>query len=145
MDYQLAQLNIAKFRLPADDVQNVDFTSNLDRINGLAESQPGFVWRLVEDEDSVAFSDPNLIVNLSVWRDLNSLKTFAYENIEHRRIMQRRREWFVRLEFYQVLWWVKTGHHPSADEAKSRLELLENQGPTEQAFTFTASFQSPTE
>ena len=47
MDYQLAQLNIARFTKPAEHPDNADFVNNLDRVNAIAESQPGFVWRLI--------------------------------------------------------------------------------------------------
>jgi Domain of unknown function (DUF3291) len=44
--YQLAQLNLAttKFHLQCAGI--AEFVANLDRINALAESSPGFVWRL---------------------------------------------------------------------------------------------------
>ena len=41
MNYQLAQVNIAKFRLPQDNPVNADFVNNLDAVNAIAESQPG--------------------------------------------------------------------------------------------------------
>ena len=45
--YQLAQLNIAEIKAPIDSPELKDFVDNLDRINALAESSPGFVWRLI--------------------------------------------------------------------------------------------------
>ena len=47
MKYHLAQLNIARFVKPADHPDNADFVNNLDRVNAVADAQPGFVWRLV--------------------------------------------------------------------------------------------------
>ena len=44
--YELAQLNIAMMKEPLDSARMADFMANLDRINALAESSPGFVWRL---------------------------------------------------------------------------------------------------
>ena len=49
MKYQLAQLNIARFLKPTEHPDNADFVGNLDHVNAVAESQPGFVWRLVGD------------------------------------------------------------------------------------------------
>lgn len=43
MSYHLAEINIAKFRLSMDHPDNVDFVQSLDRVNAIAESQPGFV------------------------------------------------------------------------------------------------------
>lgn len=39
----LAQLNIAKMLYPLDAIEMEGFTSNLDRINTLAEQTKGFV------------------------------------------------------------------------------------------------------
>jgi hypothetical protein len=44
--YQLAQLNIGVIKGAMDSPVMADFAANLDRINALAESMPGFVWRL---------------------------------------------------------------------------------------------------
>jgi hypothetical protein len=44
--YELAQLNVGIIRGPMDSPIMAEFSANLDRINALAESSPGFVWRL---------------------------------------------------------------------------------------------------
>src|SRR6516225_3980939 len=44
--YELAQLNIGIIRGPMDSPVMAEFAANLDRVNALAESSPGFVWRL---------------------------------------------------------------------------------------------------
>jgi 3-oxoacyl-ACP reductase-like protein len=48
--YQLAQLNIGVIKAAMDSPVMADFAGNLDRINALAESMPGFVWRLQTDQ-----------------------------------------------------------------------------------------------
>lgn len=140
MKYQLAQLNIARFKLPQEHPNNADFVNSLDRVNEIAESQPGFVWRFIENGndalDVEAFDDPNIVVNMSVWADMDALGAFVYRNEEHLAIMRRRREWFDRIKFHLVLWWVKEGHIPTLDEAKRRLEALVERGPSREAFTF---------
>lgn len=140
MKFQLAQLNIARFELPQDHPDNADFIANLDRVNEIAETQPGFVWRFKgsgnDALDVQAFDDPNIVVNMSVWTDMESLGAFVYRNEEHLAIMRRRREWFDRMEFHLVLWWVREGHIPTLDEATQRLESLVKLGPTRSAFTF---------
>ena len=140
MKYQLAQLNIARFELPQEHPSNADFVNSLDRVNEIAESQPGFVWRFTGDGndalDVQAFDDPNVVVNMSVWTDLDALGAFVYRNEEHLAIMRRRREWFDRIKFHLVLWWVEEGHIPTLDEAKRRLEALVKHGPSRDAFTF---------
>jgi hypothetical protein len=39
-----------------------------------------------------------------------------------------------------VLWWIPAGHHPTPEEAKERLALLADRGPTPLAFTFRQRF-----
>ncbi len=147
MIYHVAQLNIARFRLPAAHPNNDDFMHALDRVNEVAEQQPGFVWRFTGEGDNAidvqAFDDPHIAVNMSVWEDLETLAAFAYRNNAHRDIMRRRRDWFEEMEIYLVLWWVKAGHRPSIDEAKERLDLLRRKGPTADAFTFKQPFPAP--
>lgn len=147
MNYHLAQLNIARFRLPQEHPDNAEFIDNLDRVNAIAEAQEGFVWRLVGEQnnalDVAAFDDLNVITNMSVWSSLESLSAFVYRNKEHSAIMRRRAQWFENIDFHLVLWWVKQGHIPSLDEAKAKLELLSEIGSSENAFTFKEPFPSP--
>ena len=147
MQYQLAQLNIAKFRLPQDHPANADFVNNLDRINAIAEQQPGFVWRFTGEGNNAldvqVFEDPNIAVNMSVWSDIHPLVNFVYKNTDHKNIMRRRKEWFDKIDFYMVLWWVEQHRRPTLQEAKLRLELLRQQGPTYSAFTFKKPFAAP--
>jgi hypothetical protein len=145
--WHLAQLNVARALAPLEDPLLADFMAALDGVNALAESSPGFVWRL-EAGDGNATSirvndDPRLIVNMSVWESVEALFDFAYRS-DHTRIMARRREWFEKpLGAYMVLWWVPSGHRPSLEEALLRLQRLDREGPTAQAFTFKARFPVP--
>ncbi len=147
MAYHLAQLNIARFRRPQTDPVNADFINALERVNSTAEDQPGFVWRFTGEGDNAidvqAFEDPNIAINLSVWRDMETLAAFVYRSDDHRSIMRRRREWFDKLEFYLVLWFVEAGTVPTVEEAKARLAHLRTQGPSSRAFTFREPFPAP--
>jgi hypothetical protein len=145
--HHLAQINVARFRAPKDDPVNVDFMAALDRVNGLAEASPGFVWRLVGEGDNAVdvevAADPRLAVNMSVWEDTPSLAAFAYRQQDHRAVMRLRREWFEPMTTYMALWWVPVGHRPTVDEGLARLALLERLGPTEKAFLFATPFPPP--
>lgn len=147
MKYNLAQINIAKFRLPQDDPTNADFVNNLDRVNALAEAQPGFIWRFTGDGNDAldihAFNDPHIAVNMSVWSDIGALADFVYKDKDHTAIMRRRKEWFEKMDFYMALWWIEAGREPTVEEAKLRLELLRLNGPTYSAFTFRRPFAAP--
>ena len=46
--YELAQLNIGIIRGPMDSPIMAEFSANLDRINALAASSPGFVTPATE-------------------------------------------------------------------------------------------------
>lgn len=145
--YQLAQLNIGVIKGPMDSPVMADFAANLDRINALAESMPGFVWRLqTEAGDATSirpFENENMLVNMSVWRDIKALNDYVYRSA-HVELMRRRKDWFERMdEAFLVLWWVPAGHRPTVAEAVVRLELLRAKGPTPEAFTFRHPFATP--
>ena len=145
-EYELAQLNIATMVAPIDSPELADFVANLERINALAEESPGFVWRLeTEDGDATAirhFGD-DVLVNMSVWQDADTLNKFVYRS-SHVEIMRRRKEWFAKLrEAHMVLWWVPRGHRPSLHEAEARLTQLRKSGPSADAFTFARPFPPP--
>ncbi len=144
---QLAQVNVAIALEPLDAPLLAGFVAELDPVNARADRAPGFVWRL-QDADGNAtavrgFGDnPRLIINMSVWENLDALRAFVYGDREHLRVMRRRREWFERLDLRMALWWVPNGHRPTVDEAERRVELLRERGPTPAAFTFRNSFDN---
>jgi hypothetical protein len=144
--YELAELNIARLKEPLESPGMADFVANLDRINAIAESSPGFVWRLQTEEGDATALRPlgqDTLVNLSVWRDTDSLSHYVYKSA-HVEIMRRRKEWFERVqEAFVVLWWIRKGHRPRIAEATLRLELLRTKGPTAEAFTFGQVFPPP--
>ncbi|MBL8549500.1 MAG: DUF3291 domain-containing protein [Hyphomonadaceae bacterium] len=145
--HHLAQINIARFRLPQEHAANADFMAALDAVNALAEASPGFVWRLKGEGNSAVdltpYPDPQIAINMSVWTDLDALASFAYRNSEHRAIMRRRREWFEHMDFHLALWWVRAGHLPSIGEGQAKIDLIARLGPTPEAFTFKQPFPAP--
>src|SRR5215210_6543089 len=113
--HHLAQINIGRMRAPLDSPVMADFVSQLDTINALAETSPGFVWRLQgEGNDATSlrpFDDDFIIVNMSVWESLDDLRAYVYKSA-HTAAMRRRREWFEHFDgAYVALWWVEAGHH----------------------------------
>jgi hypothetical protein len=145
--FELAQLNVGVIKGPMDSPVMADFAASLARINALAERSSGFVWRLqTEDGDATAirpFGNASMLVNMSVWKDVQSLSRYVYSS-EHMQIMRRRREWFERMdEAYLVLWWVPQGHRPGVDEALAKLACLRTSGPGPAAFTFRTAPPPP--
>jgi len=146
--WQLAQLNVGRPLAPMDSPRLADFIAQLDEINALAEASPGFVWRLVgaggNATDVRTDVDPSLIVNMSVWATAEQLFEFVYKTA-HTKVMARRREWFDKIETYQVLFWIPAGHQPTVAEAMARLALLRERGPSPEAFTFKQRYPTPGE
>lgn len=143
-NYHLAQVNIARLLAPIDSPVLLDFVNNLDRINQLAELSPGFVWRLKGDDNNATalriFEDDFLIVNMSVWKSKDALFGFTYSS-GHVEILRRKKEWFNKMsDMHMALWYVKAGHEPSPEEAKSRLKHLNEVGESPYAFTFKSKY-----
>ena len=131
-DWQLAQLNIARPRAALDDPLMAEFMANLERINGLGDASPGFVWRLQgESGDATGLEQPfgaDIIVNMTVWADLASLRAFALRDRRGACAAVRSR-WGAGWTAFGS-WWVPAGHRPYLAEAKARLDLLAADGPT---------------
>jgi heme-degrading monooxygenase HmoA len=145
--FQLAQFNTARMVQALEHPALAGFVEALEPVNSLADAAPGFVWRLQDDSgDSTSYridGDDRVLVNLSVWEDLESLRRFTYGGA-HRDAFRRRRDWFEAATGRQlVLWWVPEGHRPDLTEASNRLERLRREGPSAEAFTFAAPFPPP--
>ena len=143
-EYQLAQLNIAKMKAELEDPIMAGFVEQLDYVNSIADSSPGFVWRFESEKgnatDIRAFEDNMLLVNMSVWEDIEYLKSFVYESF-HLELLKQKKDWFHKFDgVFQVLWWVRAGHKPGVEEAKQRLAYLQANGPSDIAFNFQHYF-----
>nr|CAA6830935.1 MAG: Unknown protein [uncultured Thiotrichaceae bacterium] len=147
MKYHLAQINVALAKEALDSATMKGFVDRLDEINELADHSPGFVWRLqsdVRDEKTIQTLDnPLLIVNMSVWEDLASLKHYVYKSV-HVELIRDREAWFNKIaEAHQALWWVPEGHLPSVEEGKAKLEYLQQNGVGPKAFNFAKPSPPP--
>jgi hypothetical protein len=142
-EHHIAQLNLAKMKYAVDSNGMSGFMERLEDINALADDSTGFVWRLqTEDGDATAIDHfgAEYLVNMSVWKDVDSLKGYVYKSV-HNEVLARRKEWFDRIEeAYSVIWWVEASTIPSIEEAGRRLESLRQNGPNAQAFTFKRLF-----
>ena len=123
------------------------FASRLEEINALAEAHDGFVWRLQDESGNATniheYEDPFLLVNMSVWKSVESLKDYTYYSM-HKDLLKDRKLWFHRMEeMHYVLWWIPIGHVPTVAEAKERLAYLQTNGHSEYAFDFKHPYPSP--
>lgn len=143
-DYHLAQSNIATMRASLEDPVMAGFVERLEPLNALADTSPGFVWRMQDEQgDATAirvFDDERILFNLSVWESIEALEAYVYRS-NHVEALRSRAEWFESMSRPSfVLWWVPAGHIPSVEEARDRFSMLWEHGPTENAFTFATRF-----
>ncbi len=147
--YQLAQINVARMvGVNIEDPIMKEFVDNLDKVNQLAENSKGFVWRLKDDNSDSAtsfnpFNDEQVIVNVSVWDDIETLEHFTYKTF-HTDFLRRRKEWFKRYgNVHFALWWIKENEFPSLEKSIERLNYIQHNDPSEQAFNFRIKFPKP--
>ena len=165
----LAHMNYARLVAPMDDPRMAEFASAMGPINDIAKSTPGFVWSLDGGGDECASSaarrqrddverlrdDPLLFPQLSLWRDVDSLRHFAYKS-GHAMYYRRRREWFEPHPEagapYSVCWWHRLTKEedgglvvrpPTLAEAFDRCDRLRADGPTAYAFDFSTHADFP--
>ena len=145
--FQLAQINIAYGFETLDHPVMQDFSNAIDDINALAETSPGFVWRWAsgENDDSGErlFNNPKVIINLSVRDSIDALKNDVYTS-GHLDILKRKKEWFEKpSSAHLAMWWIPEGQYHSLEQAKSKLDSIDQYGATEQAFNFAKQFPRP--
>jgi len=131
-------------RAPLDDPAMAGFAERLEPLNALADTSPGFVWRLQTEEGDATeidvFGDELVLFNMSVWESVEALESYVYKS-QHVKAVQKRSEWFERPKKSPlVLWWIEAGMLPTIEEGKARLENLWADGPTAEAFTFRHRF-----
>ena len=133
----LAQFHIARIRYPLDDPRMAEFVNNVERVNGLADKIPGFVWRLQGESGHAmnmrVYDDPTILPNLTIWENVEALERFVWQTLHHR-FYARRDEWFAPIKTTLVLWWVLAGHRPDMAEGVARLNHLIAHGPSGYAF-----------
>ncbi|MDJ0813164.1 MAG: DUF3291 domain-containing protein [Woeseiaceae bacterium] len=143
----LATANAATILTSYEDPSMADFVAQLDDVNASADVAEGFVWRLIEDEADAAeiariFASDRTLFNMSVWESVETLRAWVYSG-QHLAVVQRRAEWFEKsTRSPLVLWWIEEGHIPTIAEAKQRFDMLWDNGPTTDAFTFATRFEA---
>ena len=139
VELHIAQINIGTMVAATDDPIVAEFMDNLERVNAIADTAPGFVWRLQTDSGNATeiqiFPNPLTLVNMSVWESTEALKDYVYRS-DHVAFFRRRAEWFEPDAKRVALWYMPAGDLPELDEAVRRVEFLERNGPTPYAFGF---------
>jgi len=146
VNWQLAQFNVLRAKYDHDDPRMAEFFAALSMINELGDAAPGAVWRCRDEEPSGShpgFTEPRVLRNLTVWRDIESVWNFAYTT-SHADFLRRRSEWFeIDVRPTTALWWIPASHRPTLDDAIARLEHLRAHGSTPHAFSFRDAHEPP--
>jgi len=146
--FQLAEINVARMKgVNINDPIMKEFVDNLDRVNDLAERSEGFIWRLKDESNNATYFNPyndeQVIVNISVWQDVESLEHYVFKTF-HTDFLKRRREWFHSYgKLHTALWWIPQGQFPTLEEAVEKLDYLQKNEPSPMAFTFKTRFPKP--
>src|SRR5437016_12977070 len=126
MTYHLAQINIGRLIAPIDDPKIAEFVAELEPINALADQAPGFVWRLQSESGNatdIAYSgDPFIIVNMSVWQSIETLRDFAYKS-DHARVLRDRAKWCEKIgKPHYCLCWIRACNILTIPDVSARLQ-----------------------
>ena len=146
-EFHLAQINIALMKAPLHDPIMAKFADALSEVNAIADQSFGFIWRLQTASgnatDIRAYPDPKMLVNVSVWQDVESLKAYVYRSL-HGEFFARRRQWFEKYQGeHFAMWWIAANHQPTVEEGKTKLEHLAVHGDSPEAFTFDKPYSPP--
>lgn len=120
------------------------FVDLLKTVNTEGEQSPGFVWILKDNTGTAVnfnlFNDASLLINLTVWQSVASLKEFIYKGT-HANVFRQRRDWFEPMDKeHLALWWIPKNHIPTTQESTLKMEKLWSEGPSPQVFTFKKVF-----
>jgi hypothetical protein len=144
----LAEYNFGTLKYGWDDPRSAAFVVGLDLVNSIAETSPGFIWRLTDDNagvdglcpddlmpgDQNRLRDEALASTLSVWESAAALEHFVWNTV-HRQFYSRKAEWYDAVgNGNLVLWWVPQGTRPTEAEGMARWRHREMHGDTEHAF-----------
>ncbi len=141
----IAHFNVARLRHDPSDPGVHEFTSNTQRVNGVAERSPGYVWRLADEAATVGASggyqavadDPRLAISLWLWQSIDDLRHFVHKTV-HAAFLRRRTEWFEPWQGPNyVIWPHAQGANPTLAEGWHRLDLLARNGPSAEAYDFS--------
>ena len=136
----IAQMNWGRLKYLLEDKRMTEFSKSLNKVYGLAENHPGFIWRISDNQSAAQLADlgfDKLISStVSVWKDIESLEDYTYKSL-HGFYLKRSSEWFQKIDGPQlVIWNVESDNQPTFKESFDRLEHLKNKGPTNYAYAW---------
>lgn len=134
----IAQMNWSRLKFSLKDKRMTEFAESLNKVYSLAENQPGFIWRISDDQSETQLSnlgfDKLISSTVSVWINITSLKDYTYNSL-HGFYLKRSSEWFKKIDGPQlVIWNVENNNEPTFKESFDRLKYLEDNGPSAYAY-----------
>ena len=134
----IAQMNWSRLKFSLKDKRMTEFAESLNKVYSLAENQPGFIWRISDDQSETQLSnlgfDKLISSTVSVWINITSLKDYTYNSL-HGFYLKRSSEWFQKIDGPQlVIWNVENNNEPTFKESFDRLKYLEDNGPSAYAY-----------
>lgn len=135
----LAELNISTWKIDPSSEVAKEFYDRVEAINSLAERSEGFIWRLVEDPRdengrNAVCDGHDTLYTLSVWQDVGHLERFVWNTV-HKKVYQGKNKWFAELsDHHLVMWNVESGVQPTLEDARERLDHLNEHGNSDFAF-----------
>ncbi|MEP3630612.1 MAG: DUF3291 domain-containing protein [Hyphomicrobiales bacterium] len=135
----IAELNLSEWKIDANSDAARGFLDNVDKVNAVADRAKGFVWRLLDEQRDEFGRNPvcdtdNVLMTLSVWESAEDLEDFVWNTV-HKRIYNRKNDWFGKMTGHElIMWWVDEGDIPTLENARERMDHLNEFGNTDFAF-----------
>lgn len=140
--HHLVHANLALAKERFDHPVMASFFAQVAAINALAQAAPGFVADPTLPDSGTRYREPWLL-NVSLWTSPEALQAFVYGG-QHAAALRQRRDWFLPIKGpAYVLYWQASHLLPTEEEIAGRFALLEREGATSEAFTFSTLFPSP--
>jgi hypothetical protein len=139
LTYHLIHANVALSRAALDDEIMDGFVQQIEEINGIASSSPGFISQPTPEDAGVIYNGEWLL-NMSVWDSIEHLDQFTHKGL-HAVALDNRHRWFKeQIKPNYVLFWFEAGRIPRESEIQQRIDHLAKYGPTPYAFNFKHNF-----
>lgn len=116
-----------------------------------AADAPGFLGSYAEGTQTdvsrpARWADPaydgRCAITVTRWTDLQAVHDFAF-GPAHAGVMRRGHAWMERGDWpTHVAWWLADDETSSLGDAARRYDLLDSEGPTPDAFTFTSPYDA---
>jgi hypothetical protein len=162
---RLAFTTIAVLKHPYGHPDILSYEERIGPVFEAAENSPGFIDRarpIDPDETKTnfewdygpwgPFTTPRFYTGgrvaatdsrastLSIWTDLASVRAFSRSEL-HRYMLRNQARWVLHTEWKNVAaWWIGDDEIPTWSEAARRIELLNDEGPSPEAFDFHTSY-----